>query len=211
LKLIFASDVLMASPPKTDAKTTGAALAPGHAAGQHATVGVADKGHVAASAFPPFDKATFAPQLIWLALTFGFLYWMLAKKLLPRLSGVIEHRADGIRADLAEAEHLKSETEASLQRYEQALTTAKTNASGIAKSQRDTLTAETDREKAAVDTLMAAKVAEAEKRIDAGKKTAMAAVSGVATDTVGAIVAKLTGQTASTDEIARAIAAVKAK
>jgi F-type H+-transporting ATPase subunit b len=201
----------MASPPKTDAKSVPGAPA-GHLAGQHATVGVADNSHgAAAGAFPPFDKASFAPQLIWLALTFGFLYWMLAKKLLPRLSGVIEHRADGIRADLTEAEHLKSETEASLLEYEQALAAAKTNASGIAKSQRDALTIETDREKATVDAQMTAKVADAEKRIEAGKKTAMAAVSGVATETVGAIVAKLTGQTASTDEIARAIAAVKAK
>ena len=176
-----------------------------------ATVATVEHGHGAGSAFPPFDKSTFGPQLIWLVLTFGFLYFMLARKLLPRVSNVLESRAAGIRNDLAEAEHLKAETETSLKAYEQALTLTKSNAAGIAKAQRDTLTSETDRERAAVDAQMAAKVAEAEKRIDASKKTALTAVSGVASETVGAIVSKLTGQSVSGAEIASAIAAVTAK
>lgn len=200
----------MASPPTTPAKAGAATPASGHA-GTHATVGVADGAHGAASAFPPFDKSGFSSQLIWLTLTFGFLYWMLSKRLLPRLGGVIEHRADGIRADLTEADHLKTETENSLKAYEQALATAKLNASGIAKSQSDALTAETDRARAAVDAQMAVKVADAEKRIEASKRTALAAVSTVASDTVGEIVAKLTGQSVSRDDITRAIAAVNVK
>jgi F-type H+-transporting ATPase subunit b len=203
----------MASPPSTTTKVgekpaTGSGAAQG---GTHATVGVADGKKGAGSAFPPFDAASFSSQLVWLTITFGFLYWMLSKKLLPRLGGVIEHRADGIRADLAEADHLKTETENSLKAYEDALTTAKANASGIAKTQRDALTAETDRERATVDAQMAAKVADAEKRIAAGKQNALAAVSTVAADTAGEIVAKLTGQTVSRDEITRAIAAVNVK
>jgi F-type H+-transporting ATPase subunit b len=199
----------MASPPSTTTKT-GDKPAAGHGA-THATVGVADGKNGAASAFPPFDKSSFSSQLIWLALTFGFLYWMLSKSLLPRLSGVIEHRADGIRADLAEADHLKSVTENSLKAYEDALATAKGNAASIAKTQRDTLAAETDREKAAVDAQMATKVADAEKRIAAGKQNALAAVSTVAADTAGEIVAKLTGQSVTRDEITRAVAAASVK
>jgi F-type H+-transporting ATPase subunit b len=201
----------MASPPKSEAKSA----AP-HAAGQahngtH-TATVADGGHGAGpAAFPPFDKSSFPSQLVWLALTFGFLYWALSNKLLPRLAGVIEHRADGIRADLTEADHLKTETETALKNYETALATAKANASGIAKTQRDALTAETDREKAAAEAKANDMIAAAEKRIAAGKQSALAAVNGVAGETVGAIVAKLTGQTVTADQIAQAISAVKAK
>jgi len=203
----------MASQPKNEAqlKAEVKASSPAHGTAHTATVGVVDHGHGAATAFPPFDQTTFAPQLVWLVLTFGFLYFMLSKRLLPRVAAAIEGRADGIRSDLAQAEFLKGQTEASLKAYETALTTAKNNAAGITKAQRDALTAETDRERAAVDAQMAAKVAEAEKRITASKTTALAAVSGVATETVGAIVAKLTGQSVSGDEVARAIAAVKAK
>lgn len=192
----------MAGPTKSDVQAPQA--------GAHTTTTV-EHGHAATAAFPPFDKSTFGPQLIWLALTFGFLYVVLARSLLPRLGGVIERRAEGIRNDLAEAERLKNETEASLKAYEQALTAARNNAAGIAKSQREALAAETDRERAAVDAQMAAKVADAEKRIAQSKQTALSAVTAVASDTVGEIVAKLTGQTVSPTEIAGAIAAVKAK
>ncbi len=196
----------MATPNKAAANI----VAPANAQ-PHTGVATVEHGHAATSAFPPFDKSTFGPQLVWLALTFGFLYFMLSRRLLPRVASVVESRAEGIRSDLAEAEHLKVETDTALKAYEQALTTAKTNAAGIAKSQRDQIAAETDRERAAVDAQMAAKVADAEKRIAQSKMTALSAVSGVATDTVGAIVAKLTGQTVSGAEIASAIAAVKAK
>ena len=179
------------------------------AGGQTATVGTPDHGHPAV--FPPFDKSTFGPQLIWLALTFGFLYYMLSKHLLPRVNHAIEGRAEAIRGDLAQAEHLKQETEASLKAYEAALGVAKADASGIAKTQQAAIASEADRQRVAAEAHATAKVAAAEKQIAASKATALSAVSEVASQTVAAIVAKLTGQTVSGDEVAKAIAAVTAK
>lgn len=186
-----------------------AASHPAPAATQ-ATVGAAEHGHGAAG-FPPFEKSTFAPQLIWLALTFAFLYYMLSKRLLPSVSKVIEDRAARIQSDLADADRLKTETETSLRAYEQALTTARADAAGHAKSQRDALAVESDRERTAVDTQIAAKLADAEKQIAASKTTALTAVNDVASQTVGAIVAKLTGQSVTGAEVAAAIAAVKSQ
>ena len=193
----------MASPTKKED--------PRHLPPQHATIGVAEHDAHGPAAFPPFDKSTFVPQLIWLALTFGFLYYMLSKRLLPRMAHVIEDRAGAIRSDLAQAEQLKIETEASLKAYEQALAVATANAAGIAKTQRDALAVQSEKERSAIDAQMAAKVADAEKRIEASKATALLAVSDVAKGVAGDIVAKLTGRSVSDDEIARAIAAVKVK
>jgi len=39
-----------------------------------------------AKVFPPLDPGTFAPQLIWLALTFGLLYLALKRVVLPSLT-----------------------------------------------------------------------------------------------------------------------------
>ena len=35
--------------------------------------------------FPPFDPATFSSQLLWLAITFGFFYFIMARVALPRI------------------------------------------------------------------------------------------------------------------------------
>ena len=74
-----------------------------------------------AKVFPPLDPSTFAPQLVWLALTLGLLYLLLKRVALPRVGEVIEERADRIKRDLEQAEKLKADTEAALADYEQAL------------------------------------------------------------------------------------------
>ena len=117
---------------------------------QKAGTAVPDSG-TPAKVFPPLDPGTFAPQLVWLALTFGLLYLLLKRVALPRVGEVIEERADRIKRDLEQAEKLKADTEAALADYEQALGEARAKANAMAKGMRDTLTAEVDKERAKVD------------------------------------------------------------
>lgn len=163
------------------------------------------------ASFPPFDQTTFAAQLIWLALTFGFLYLALSRFLLPRITEVIDARQDSIRRDLARAEELKVETEKALADYEKALADAKGKAGEIAKSTREGLAAEIDKERHKVESEITTRVSAAEKRIADSKSKAMASVGAIAGETVAAIVAKLTGANISNDDAAKAIAAGRGK
>jgi F-type H+-transporting ATPase subunit b len=167
------------------------------------TTAPAGGGH--AKVFPPLDAGTFAPQLVWLALTFGLLYVLLKRTVLPRVGEVIEERADRIKRDLAQAEKLKGDTEQALANYEKALADARAQATAIAKDMRDRLTAEVDKERARVEAEIAAKVAEAEKRIADTKSRALAGVGDIAADVAGAIVARLIGREVSRDEVQRAL------
>src|SRR5262245_8330382 len=155
--------------------------------------------------FPPLDHTTFVPQLVWLAISFGLLYLLLKRVALPRVGEVIEERADRIRRDLEQAEKLKAETEGALAAYEQALTDARSKASGIIKAMRDGLTAEVDKERARVEAEIARKVADAEGRIEQTKSRALASVNDIATETAGAIVKKLIGADVSPDELQKAL------
>jgi F-type H+-transporting ATPase subunit b len=155
--------------------------------------------------FPPLDAGTFVPQLVWLALTLGLLYVLLRRVVLPRVGEAIEERADRIKRDLEQAEKLRAETEDALANYEQALAEARAKSNAMAKSMRDKLTAEVDKERAKVDAAIAAKLSEAERRIADTKSKALGSVGDIAGDVAGAIVARLIGKEVSKDEVKRAL------
>ena len=91
----------------------------------HATAVAHPGGEAHSAGFPPFDSSTFASQLLWLAISFGLFYWLLSTKVLPRISGILEARADRIARDLAEAQRLKAESDAAGAAYEAALAAAR--------------------------------------------------------------------------------------
>jgi F-type H+-transporting ATPase subunit b len=155
--------------------------------------------------FPPLDPGTFAPQLFWLALTFGLLYMLLKRIVLPKVGAAIGERRQHIERDLETAERLRAETKLALSRYELALTEARAKASAMAKGLRDKLAAEAEVERAKHDALISQKLAEAERRIAQSKARAIAGIHEVAADIAGAIVARLLETEVSKEELQQAL------
>ena len=154
---------------------------------------------------PQLDPSGFEPQLIWLAITFVTLYFLLPRIALPRIGEVIEERRDRIQRDIDEAERLNAETERAIAAYEQALAEARAKAHAIAQEARAALDAEVAEERGRVEAEIAERTAKAEARIASARDAAMAHVDEVAADTAAAILEKLIGARASPDEIRRAI------
>ena len=122
---------------------------------------------------PQLDFSTFAPQLVWLAITFAVLYFIIAKFALPRIGGTIEQRSDKIANDLDRAQSLKDDVDKAIASYEQALAEAKSKAHAIAQETREKLGAEIEAERQRVDALISDKVTEAEAAIAKAKTKAM--------------------------------------
>src|ERR1700688_5012313 len=95
-------------------------------------------------AFPPFQKDTFASQLVWLAITFVALYLLISRIAVPRIGGILEARERRIAGDIAEAQRLKADSEAALAAYEKALADARNRAQAIGGEIRDKLHAEAE-------------------------------------------------------------------
>lgn len=161
--------------------------------------------------FPPFDASTFASQLLWFAITFAVLYYLMAKVALPRLGAIIEGRRDRIAADLDAAERLKSESEDAARSYEKALTQARAKASGIAEEARTAAKAKADAQRAETERALAEKLAVAETRITEIKNRALSEVGAIASDASEAVVNSLIGAKATPDEVNAAIQAVLAE
>jgi F-type H+-transporting ATPase subunit b len=155
---------------------------------------------------PQLDFSTYPPQLIWLAIIFLGLYFVVSRFALPRIGGIIEQRRDRIASDLDEAARLKEESEKALAAYEAALAEARAKAHAIAQETRLRLSAETERQRAEAEAQLAEKLAEAEARIAATRDAAMAQVKDVAAGAAGEIVQHLIGGRAvAKTKIAKAI------
>ena len=155
--------------------------------------------------FPPFQKETFASQLVWLAITFVVLYLLIARIAVPRIGGILEERSRRIEGDFAAAQRMKDESEAALAAYEKSLADARNRAQSIGAEVRDKLNAEADGNRKATEARLNAQLADAEKQIAATKSSAMANVRGIAVDAAAAIVERLTGTAPSAPAVASAV------
>ena len=156
--------------------------------------------------FPPFNKETFASQLVWFVIFFIALYVLIGRFAIPRLGGIIEARRGRVEGDLAEANKLRDQSDAALKAYEKSLADARNRAQTLANETRDKLNAEAEEARKKLESHLNSKLAEAEKTIAATKTAAMANVRGIAVDTASAIVQRLIGTAPSSSAVEAAVA-----
>src|SRR5260370_4997963 len=151
----------------------------------------AEGGHKAP--FPPFQKDTFASQLVSLLIAFVALYLIVSRIALPRVGSLLDKRQNAIEGDLAEAQKLKDESDAALKAYESELAAARARAQAISAETREKLNAASEAERKKLEQRLTHKLIEAEKTIAATREAAMRNVRGIAAEAAAAIVQRLTG------------------
>jgi F-type H+-transporting ATPase subunit b len=158
--------------------------------------------------FPPFNKETFASQLVWFAIFFIALYVIISRLAIPRIGSILEARRGRVEGDLAEANRFKAQSDDALKAYEKSLADARGRAQALANETRDKLNAEAEERRKALESQLNAKLADAEKTIAATKSAAMSNVHGIAVDTASAIVQRLIGAAPSGGVVEAAVADV---
>jgi F-type H+-transporting ATPase subunit b len=143
--------------------------------------------------FPPFQKDTFASQLVSLAIAFVALYLIVSRIALPRVGSLLDERQKAIEGDLAEAQKLKDASDGALKAYESELAAARARAQAIGAETREKLNAASEAERKTLEDKLSVKLAEAEKTIASTRDAAMSNVRGIAADAAAAIVQRLTG------------------
>jgi F-type H+-transporting ATPase subunit b len=154
---------------------------------------------------PQLDVSTFAPQLVWLAITFIVLYLLMSKLGLPRVSGVIEARRKRIADDLACASEIKNQAEAAIAAYQRVLTEARAQAQATVKENTDRFAAEAAERQRELAATLAEHTKQAEQQILAAKERALAEIRNVAVDVARSVTEKLTGAVADEAMLAPAV------
>jgi F-type H+-transporting ATPase subunit b len=160
--------------------------------------------------FPPFDPATWGSQLVWLAITFGVLLFLMSRLVLPRIKAILDNRSERISGDLAAAGRLKDETDAAIAAYEQALAEARQNAHSIAQEARDAAKGKIDADRGRIEAKLQEKLDAADARINEEKTQALAEVDAIAREATEAMVEVLIGESGGAD-VAPAVEAAMAE
>ena len=161
-----------------------------------------------AAGLPQLDAAKFAPQVIWLAITFTVLYVLMSRVALPKVSEVLAKRKDRIEGNLERAQALKADAEATAEAYDQAIADARQNAQGVIAEARNKMGAEASTRLADLNERLTAKIGAAEGRIAEATQATMASVRDLALDVAATATERLTGDTPDEKAVGTAVDSV---
>jgi F-type H+-transporting ATPase subunit b len=158
---------------------------------------------------PQLVFADYAPQVVWLFITFVVLYLILSRLVLPGVARVLGKREGQLKGDIQSAERLKAEAEAALAAYQKAMTEARAKAQAELKQASAEMTAEAGRRDAAFALDANARTKAAEATIAAAKTAALADIRRMASAAASQLVARLSGGEPDAAEVTAAVAAVE--
>ena len=161
--------------------------------------------HADAGAFPPFDPQYFAGQIFWLLISFGLLYFLLARVFLPRIGQTLEERSNRIADDLDTASQMQAEAEAASKAYDRSLADARAKAQNVAETTRQSVDAEIAAEIAQADAVSAKQAGAAEARIRKIRTAALANIDTIAADVAQAAVEAVSGKKMTAAAAAKAV------
>lgn len=162
-------------------------------AGYEAVHGEAAAKGASEAGLPQLDPEWFASQIFWLLLTFGGLYMIFSRKILPELSNIIENRHEHIQDDLVKAQELKEEAEKVQAAYEEAVAEAHEKASELFAKAEDNIKEKTAAKNAEFREKSMKDIQAAEKKFDKAKTKAMDEMETIAAEIASQAAEKIVG------------------
>jgi F-type H+-transporting ATPase subunit b len=149
-------------------------------------------------------------QVVWGAIIFAVLYWVLSRFALPKVSEVIEERARHIASDLETAQASKARADAAAKEVAEATARARAEAQAAINAALDAAKAESSARIAALNERLEKQLQEAEGQINAARVSALQALRQVATETAATVIDRLTGSPADRARLDGAVGAALA-
>ena len=143
---------------------------------------------------PQLDVNTYLSQLFWLAVTFGFLYVLASRVILPRIGQTLEARRRRITDDLEMAESLRRQAEEALAERERLLAESRERAHQLVQAERERITAELDARRRQLESELAARISRAERELEQARQAALAELQETMDELASEIARKILGR-----------------
>jgi F-type H+-transporting ATPase subunit b len=142
---------------------------------------------------PQLNPEFWISQIFWLTLTFGILYVVLSKLILPKISANLELRRSQIQENIEAADKQRKESETKLKEYEEIILKSKLNAKKIFKETREKALKDINLKKDSLDGQINEEIKKAEAEINALKKNAPEKINKIAIEASSEILKNLIG------------------
>ena len=140
---------------------------------------------------PQLNPEFWAAQIFWLVLIFSFLYLIIWKIFLPKITYSIESRKSRIVNDLDEAQKLKENAEKKLDEYNKIIEESKKKAKKIIEESKKKLDQDIENKKQKFNDEIEKELLTAEKEIKNLKKSSISNISNIATKTSAEIIKQI--------------------
>ena len=142
---------------------------------------------------PQLNPEFWISQIFWLTLTFGVLYIVLSKLILPKISANLELRKSQIQENIEAAEKHRESSESKLKEFENIIQKSKLDGKNIFKDARDKVFKDISSKKEILDKQIDDEIKKVEQEIVALKKSAPEKINKIAIETSSELVKKLIG------------------
>mgnify|MGYP001336281314 FL=1 len=142
---------------------------------------------------PQLNPEFWVSQIFWLTLTFGILYIVLSRLILPKISANLELRKSQIQENVEAAEKQRESSEAKLKEYDEIILKSKIEAKNIFKDSRDKALKNISKKKEALDKQIDEEIKKVEEEIGELRKSASQKINKIAIETSSELVKKLIG------------------
>ena len=142
---------------------------------------------------PQLNPEFWISQIFWLTLTFGVLYIILSKLILPKISANLELRKSQIQENIEAAEKQRESSEAKIKEYDEIILKSKLEAKNIFREAREKVIKDINSKQNVLDKQIDEEIQKAEKEIQILKDNAPIKINKIAIETSSELLKKLIG------------------
>jgi len=150
---------------------------------------------------PQLNPEFWISQIVWLVITFGILFIVLSKFILPKISDNLETRKSQILENIENAEKQREESEKKLKEFDKIIVESKNKAKNLFNDARQKVLDDVNKKKAALEKIIDDEVNAAEQEIDQLKKSSHEKITKIAIETSSDLVKQLIGEEVNNSSI----------
>jgi F-type H+-transporting ATPase subunit b len=147
-------------------------------------------------------------QFFWLLIGLGFVYFVVARAMVPKIQATVDAREEAITGDHPAAHPARHEAEQNQETYSERMNAGRAKAAQLTQDAKQESARQTDARVRAASVEINAKVEAAEAQVRAAAEAARAEIEAVAAEAAQEMVSRLSGLSIARADAANAVKAV---